>query len=436
MTDLHALLAAVIAQPTDDLPRLIYADYLEDHADAAGLARAAFIRAQIGLAQSTEWEPLAILARHADRDTTLGRAFWPELPWSKSWYSEVPYHRGFGYSVACPSLPALLDVDEQLFASAPVGDLILPAGTIDDWNTIGECAWLSRVEQIRFAGLTTPVEAVRMLCRTPHATRLKTLRFDACTSPGLPLLVEAITQAPIGRHLSEVAFRIGTNFPDELIEALDNTGAPPPLKRLSFQGMNFNGSSLFRLSESKLLTTLEQLIIRDNRFSETDLNQLLQVAPFENLRSLTLENTQLPYHADDADAEAEGFLSYLADSKSLQQLRYLKLSRSFCTHESQVRRFANSTHFPNLCCLNLSNTNMTHEGTLELLSANIWPQLLELDLSDNALSDDTAREFCRVAVPPRLVRIVLNSSRISQPVADMLRTHFGDALILKDRDFS
>ena len=46
MTEQDALLEAVFAAPADDLPRLVYADWLDDHGEAA---HAAFIRAQIEL---------------------------------------------------------------------------------------------------------------------------------------------------------------------------------------------------------------------------------------------------------------------------------------------------------------------------------------------------------------------------------------------------
>lgn len=42
--DHDALLAAVVADPDADLPRLVYADYLEEAGDEADAARAEFIR--------------------------------------------------------------------------------------------------------------------------------------------------------------------------------------------------------------------------------------------------------------------------------------------------------------------------------------------------------------------------------------------------------
>ncbi len=50
LTDRDAMLAAVIAAPDDDLPRLVYADWLDDHSFAE---RAEFIRVQVALAYPT-----------------------------------------------------------------------------------------------------------------------------------------------------------------------------------------------------------------------------------------------------------------------------------------------------------------------------------------------------------------------------------------------
>lgn len=47
MTDEAALLAAVLADPADDTPRLIYADCLDESGDPAKAARAEFIRLQV-----------------------------------------------------------------------------------------------------------------------------------------------------------------------------------------------------------------------------------------------------------------------------------------------------------------------------------------------------------------------------------------------------
>ena len=61
MTEEWALRQAVITSPDDDLPRLVYADWLDDAGDPA---RAEFIRAQVQLATVPPWEPLAVQTKY------------------------------------------------------------------------------------------------------------------------------------------------------------------------------------------------------------------------------------------------------------------------------------------------------------------------------------------------------------------------------------
>lgn len=51
MTDHDALMRAVCARPEDDTPRLVLADWYDDHGDAA---RAEFVRVHVGLARTPE----------------------------------------------------------------------------------------------------------------------------------------------------------------------------------------------------------------------------------------------------------------------------------------------------------------------------------------------------------------------------------------------
>ena len=52
-----AFLAAIVDRPDDDLPRLVYADYLDETGDAE---RAEFIRVQCDLARTGPADPAAM----------------------------------------------------------------------------------------------------------------------------------------------------------------------------------------------------------------------------------------------------------------------------------------------------------------------------------------------------------------------------------------
>src|SRR5262245_22546514 len=107
-----ALEAAIIADADDDGPRLIYADWLEDHGDPV---RAEFIRVQCRLADLSPAEPdwADLLEREFQLESLGGLQprlatlkppemdtfYFGERFWSLDW--KEPFRRGFPYFIAC-----------------------------------------------------------------------------------------------------------------------------------------------------------------------------------------------------------------------------------------------------------------------------------------------------------------------------------------------
>src|SRR5262245_14967745 len=110
MGDEAALLAAILAQPDEDVPRLMYADWLDEHGDAAGRGHAAVIRLQIELTRGG----LNDRRRKAvtDRCTALEKAH------SKEWLAP--------FRVACGGVP-VSHVFRRGFISDVSGKQKLPA---------------------------------------------------------------------------------------------------------------------------------------------------------------------------------------------------------------------------------------------------------------------------------------------------------------------
>lgn len=123
MSDRDALLAAVLAAPDDDLPRLVLADWLEETGHPAHAARAAFIRLQIAAETAPD---RADLDRQAAEVFALYGAGWrAELPDWVGWRdTEVEYRRGFVERVVATPRRLFRD-GHELFAAAPVTDVRL-----------------------------------------------------------------------------------------------------------------------------------------------------------------------------------------------------------------------------------------------------------------------------------------------------------------------
>src|SRR5262245_20537259 len=94
MTDKDALLRNICAHPEDDAPRLVYADWLEEHGEGADLARADFIRAQVALARAAPDDPAIPSLRQREKRALRGnRARW--LAERPAWAAKGDFHRGF-----------------------------------------------------------------------------------------------------------------------------------------------------------------------------------------------------------------------------------------------------------------------------------------------------------------------------------------------------
>src|SRR4051812_13692072 len=100
MSDRDALLAAIRAQPDEDTPRLVFADYLEENDEAA---RAAFVRAQVELARTPPWEPFAVRCRWRQPELATGKPFLDTLPHTPGGailgWADAPFRRGFGWAL-------------------------------------------------------------------------------------------------------------------------------------------------------------------------------------------------------------------------------------------------------------------------------------------------------------------------------------------------
>jgi uncharacterized protein (TIGR02996 family) len=179
VTDEEALLRAVIADPDDDAPRLIYADWLDEHGDSD---RAEFIRLQCAIAERAphgdrphdlfrrERELLA--AHESEWSYPVGRLF-RDSSLVLTGRAEVgAFRRGFIYRVVCDA-SVLLDCAEELFAATPLEHLRLrdARGVARE---LFRLPLLSRLHALDLSYNRLGDDEVYQLARCPH---LKNLTF-------------------------------------------------------------------------------------------------------------------------------------------------------------------------------------------------------------------------------------------------------------------
>jgi uncharacterized protein (TIGR02996 family) len=170
MCDRDAFLAAILAAPADDLPRLIFADWLDEHGDAD---RAEFIRLQCAAARGdlaarsiAATRRQAVLAK-THRDEWLG-------PLARAVYS-AEYRRGFAEHAVLPAAvflregPALRRLTPLRSVALLGAGRVLPA-LLDGPHLRGLTA-------LHLTGARLGNEGIGLLAAAPALAGLRTLRL-------------------------------------------------------------------------------------------------------------------------------------------------------------------------------------------------------------------------------------------------------------------
>lgn len=241
----------ILAQPDSDLPRLIYADWLEEHDDPE---RAEYIRLLCLFAAVARGEQVAKENLNAERFQQLylgNQDRWqielPSLP--GVWFDFREGHRGFP-TLGCRNPDDLIKHVERLRQLTPVESihfLRLPPRplsrllrteyldgisklAIDEVPANGEqglARWLatpgaSKMQSLRIRhchGLNTILEA---LAQTPHLSQLWHLNFDGWSPDGPPDR-EVILAMARSKHLTRLKFFTApwlSQLPDDVKDEL------------------------------------------------------------------------------------------------------------------------------------------------------------------------------------------------------------------------
>jgi uncharacterized protein (TIGR02996 family) len=199
MSDGDALFAAILARPDADVPRLAYADWLEEFGTERDRARAELIRVQIEIAAVPDasrtpadvrflelrTRESSLLAKHMDDWLAALRA--PGAP-LQSGEAHAQFRRGF---VEIVWLPAGVFVQRAgaLFARAPVRELRVTRGVIGEISELVGGAYFARLHALDLSDRRLGDDVARVLARRASAA-LRVLRLSGCglTDAGAALL--------------------------------------------------------------------------------------------------------------------------------------------------------------------------------------------------------------------------------------------------------
>src|SRR5262245_45833946 len=179
----EAFLEDIRENPSDDAPRLIYADWLEDHGDPA---RAEFIRVQCELVQAID-SPRRPELRRRERELWQdhGRLWSRPL---RTFSRKFEFHRGFADRMVLRAR-AFLNHGAEILRLTPLTHVKFREAR-DLIVDLAGCKLLGRIRSISFESNKLGAGRLATLLASPHLTQLEwlTLNNNALGNKGAEVL--------------------------------------------------------------------------------------------------------------------------------------------------------------------------------------------------------------------------------------------------------
>jgi uncharacterized protein (TIGR02996 family) len=419
----RALLQAIADDPESDAPRLVYADWLDDHGDAD---QAEFIRVQCASARLEEEDPDRFpLLRREHELLRKNRARWTP-PFSRA-IDRFDFRRGL-VGHATLSVVKFAAHGRAMLRKAPTLSEVTLTNLSGQGLRLRDSAHLALVTRL-YLNEPFPYTWIDGLLDCPHLTRLSHLT--------LPLLPANVVTPEVGQRLQSWA-------PLHGLRSLDLVGAPlesdelqelagsdvlanlrvlrmgyPPLvvplgvqerglralmgsghlthlRQLEVRGARLREGAILALAHSAHTPRLSRLVLRGNGLTAGHLESLFRCDALRGAAHLGLPVNQL------GDEGAK----LLAGCAALAGVRFLSLASNRIGPEG-VGALARSPHLRDLAGLDLSWNDLGSAGLKALLSASFLPSLRYLDLSATKLREGDLKALCACPELAHLRQLVL-----------------------------
>jgi uncharacterized protein (TIGR02996 family) len=296
MDQKEAFLGAILEAPDDDTPRLVYADWLDEHDDPA---RAEFIRVQCSLDKMPAGDPRRPALEHREKEL-LGQYGWAWAEELGTRVSEWLYRRGF---IECVGMCLETSADEILavLRQAPIRHIRDTSQFCDLGGVVDALPHLDRLTGLEFWGLYAIDDALlRKMLASPHLSNLRTLILYHDRNGNLAgerVLVEAMG-SPHRANLEELAVNVDDMWRGPSRKILNAIAASPYLRKLRKLNLSNAGDQGNRpqmdvkttraLGKSPNLAGLEQLDLGRTSFPLEAWDEVLKWPCLPRLKWLRL----------------------------------------------------------------------------------------------------------------------------------------------------
>jgi hypothetical protein len=280
---------------------------------------------------------------------------------------------------------------------------------------------LPRIKSLHFYSLRTPIEAIRALSDAPGASGIEEIVFETASRPGMPEVLAGLLRSPLGRRLKRLTLRTGPEATDDLVRAFVEADTEVRLEALTLATVALDELSLDHLLRSGPLRQLAEIHLTAVPSGAQAVAHFAASAAGNALAVLRVNRS---------DVGSREF-ARVAGSSFLTGLRALDLSEQALPSESElIDRLARSEDFAGLRAVALRKC-MLGDASIGLISrARFWPNLVELDLRENRVTDTGAESLLAAPVPADLTGLLLDGNRISAGMAARLREKYGEAVFL------
>lgn len=290
-TEDAALWRAVVADPHDDAPRLIFADWLEEHGHGN---RAEFIRVQCRLATLDDDAPARSPLERRERQLwQKHRVAWrAPLPGR---LREFPFHRGFVYPRNF-SGRQFLGLPDQALVHAPLWDVALTARGSGSLGALGGTDRLERLAGLDIDGTGLGADDLAEFLNAPELANVRGLGLRG--GPFAPDHLRAVAGSAVAGRLTRLTVHSAPAVRREGAEILAEAPAVRNLEVLTLINCGLGDGGLRALLASPHLIGLKELRVPSNGLTAAAVRALMDCRHLRGLRVLDLYNN----HLDDAGA--------------------------------------------------------------------------------------------------------------------------------------